>query len=315
MARIWVAALLAAGCLYSAPNPKEYNGRWDITVNDHERKRAWWLEVQGAETGSPTGSFIGAPGGGLDQIKNMKLDNGELTWSFEKKSRDGKIWLGKYRAKLVNGKLQGATEVKDSADEWVWTGVPAPKFKTADVSQLKEGQPIALFNGKDISGWRPLRDNVPMKWHVEDGVLKNAPGTTDIVTEDKFQDFKLHAEYRVGPNSNSGIGLRGRYEVQILQDYGRPVSLHGNGALYSRILPTKNASKPANEWQTYDITLVGNYVTVVLNGEKIIDNKEIEGLTAIAMDPNEGQPGPIVIQGDHGSVEFRKITLTPLVSK
>jgi hypothetical protein len=119
----------------------------------------------------------------------------------------------------------------------------------------------------------------------------------------------------VGANSNSGIGLRGRYEVQILQDYGRPVSLHGNGALYSRILPAKNASKPANEWQTYDITLVGNYVTVVLNGEKIIDNKEIEGLTAIAMDPNEGEPGPIVIQGDHGSVEFRKITLTPLVSK
>jgi hypothetical protein len=117
----------------------------------------------------------------------------------------------------------------------------------------------------------------------------------------------------VGPKSNSGIGLRARYEVQILEDYGRPVSLHGNGALYSRILPSSNASKPANEWQTFDITLVGNHVTVILNGVTIIDNKEIDGLTAVAVDPNEGEPGPIIIQGDHGSVEFRKLTITPLI--
>ena len=109
--------------------------------------------------------------------------------------------------------------------------------------------------------------------------------------------------------------MRGRYEVQILEDYGKPPDTHGNGALYSRILPTSNASKPAGEWQTFDITLAGNMVTIVLNGTKIIDNKEIDGLTAIASDPNEGEPGPIQLQGDHGPVEFRKVTLTPLLRK
>jgi hypothetical protein len=155
-------------------------------------------------------------------------------------------------------------------------------------------------------------ENKKMDWTVQDGVLKNAAGTTDIITQQKFWDFKLHAEYRVGPKSNSGIGLRGRYEVQIFDDYGEPASLHGNGALYSRILPVENASKPANEWQTFDITLVGNLVTVVLNGKNIIDHKEIEGLTAVAIDPHESEPGPFIIQGDHGAVEFRKFTVTPL---
>jgi hypothetical protein len=107
--------------------------------------------------------------------------------------------------------------------------------------------------------------------------------------------------------------LRARYEVQILDDYGRPANTHGNGALYSRILPSENASKPAGEWQTYDIRLVGRQVTVVLNGRKVIDKGEIEGLTAIASDANEGQPGPLILQGDHGPVEFRAIVLTPLV--
>lgn len=311
MTRLSLLAAFPVMCVFAA-TPQDFNGRWDITVDDHERKRAWWLEVKGAETPSPSGSFIGAPGGGLDHIKDLKLSNGEITWTFEKKNREGKVWLGRYRAKLSDGKLQGNTTVENSSDRWTWTGVRAPQFKPVDLAKVKTGKPIALFNGKDRSGWRPLRDNVPMKWEVVNGVLKNAPGTTDIVTLDKFQDFKIHAEYRVGPNSNSGIGLRGRYEVQILQDHGRPASLHGNGALYSRILPTKNASKPAGEWQTFDITLIGNNVTVVLNGETIIDRKEIEGLTAIAMDPNEAEPGPIVIQGDHGSVEFRSITLTPL---
>jgi hypothetical protein len=310
--RSFVASfLLAAAAALSAPS--DFNGRWDITVNEQNRKRAWWLEVIGAE-----GSFIGAPGGGLDKLTDLKIENDELSFSFTRAFRYGKgpqtnPRKGVYRARVVKGKLEGTLQLEGEAEAIRFTGVRAPKFARVDAAKLKEGKPIELFNGKDLTGWRPLHPDRKVEWKVVDGITGNVPGAVDIVTEQKFWNFKLHAEYRVGPKSNSGIGLRARYEVQILEDYGRPVSLHGNGALYSRILPSTNASKPANEWQTFDITLIENRVTVILNGTTIIGNKEIDGLTAVAVDPNEGEPGPIIIQGDHGAVEFRKLTITPLL--
>jgi hypothetical protein len=145
--------------------------------------------------------------------------------------------------------------------------------------------------------------------------MVNRERAADIMSEAEFWNFKLHCEFRVGKGSNSGLGLRGRYEVQIFEDYGRPPGKGGNGALYSRIVPTANASKPAGEWQTFDITLIGREVTVVLNGQTIIDHKEIEGLTAMGHDPDEDQPGPLSLQGDHGVVEFRKLTVMPLLRK
>jgi hypothetical protein len=317
MQRIIAPFLLLATVVSAAP--ARFDGRWDITVNEQNRKRAWWLEVKGATTSQPEGSFIGAPGGGLDKLSDLKVDNNELSFSFTRAFRYGTApqptpRKGVYRAKLVSGKLEGTLEI-EGHEPIRWTGVRAPKFDPVNPTKLKAGKPVELFNGKDLTGWRPLLENRKVEWQVAEGITKNVPGAVDILTDQKFWNFKLHAEYRVGPKSNSGIGLRGRYEVQILEDHGRPVSLHGNGALYSRILPTTNASKPANEWQTFDITLVGNRVTVVLNGTTIVDDKEVEGLTAVAIDPNEGEPGPIIIQGDHGAVEFRKLTLTPLLDR
>src|SRR5207248_3824638 len=124
--------------------------------------------------------------------------------------------------------------------------------------------------------------------------------------------FALHVEYKIGAGSNSGIGLRGRYEVQIADDAGKQPSVHGNGAVYGRIAPVVNASKDPGEWQTFDIRLVGRQVTEYLNGIRIIDRQTIDGLTAIAIDANEADPGPILLQGDHGIVEFRKLVLYPL---
>ena len=149
-------------------------------------------------------------------------------------------------------------------------------------------------------------------WSAQGGVLKGNGAATDLISNGKYWNFKLHVEYRTPEHSNSGIGLRGRYEVQILEDHGRPLDRHSNAALYSRIIPTENVTKPAGEWQTYDIRLVGRHVTVTLNG-KTVTQGVIDGLTAIACDPDEGVPGPIMLQGDHGPVEFRGIVLTPLV--
>jgi len=306
----------------SAAAPGTLNGRWDLTVPGNDKNRAWWIEIKGADTPAPSGSFIGAPGGDLNQINDLKVaTDGEATWSFARpvppnnKNPNAKPWKAVYKAKVgADGKLTGSMTTVEGAPAPVqpFHGNRAPKFTRQDPAKLKAGKPVELFNGRDLAGWKPVRTNLPMLWKVEGGILKNAPGTIDIITEAKFMDFRLHVEYKVGPKSNSGIGLRARYEVQILEDFGQPPNTHGNGALYSRILPTSNASKPANEWQVVDITLVGNVVTIVLNGAKVIDNKEIDGLTAVAIDPNEGEPGPIILQGDHGAVEFRKVTLTPL---
>lgn len=295
--------------LLAAVSVTGFNGRWDITVPNESRARAWWLEVTGAGTPNLAGKFVGAPGGNMDVIPEISIKDGELEFIFNKQFK------GIYRAKLVGGKLQGTYEVEGQPDrKLAWIGVRAPEIREKDDASWKPGKPIQLFNGKDLTGWHSRIPGRDIGWQVTDGLLNNGKaGVPDLVTVGKFWNYTLHVEYRIGKGSNSGIGLRGRYEVQILDDYGRPPNTHGNGALYSRIIPAVNASRPPGEWQTVDIRLVGRTVTIVLNDQKIIDHGAIEGLTAIATDPNEGEPGPIILQGDHGPVEFRQITLTPLV--
>ncbi len=287
----------------------DFNGRWDIRVPKEPRARAWWLEVQGAGTPGIKGSFVGFPGGNTDPIPQIAMKDGVLHFSADRGQGQKKIHL-EYTAKLAGGKLAG--DMHDGKTTLEWTGVRAPEINEHDDGTWKEGRPIALFNGKDLSGWRGMVPDLALGWTVENGALSNAPAANNLISEQKFWNFKLHVEYKVSKDTNSGIGLRGRYEVQILDDYGQPPDTHGNGALYSRILPTTNASKPAGEWQAVDIRLVGRDVTVVLNDQKIIDHKHIDGLTAIAQNPDEGEPGPIILQGDHRHVEIRKVVLTPL---
>ena len=292
-----------------------FNGRWDITVPHEARARVWWLEVTGAGTPAIAGRFVGAPGGDMDAIPKIAVKDGQLEFVFEKRYGNASPRKdGIYRAKLVGGKLEGTFEVEgEPGSGMTWTGVRAPEIREKDDGSWKPGKPIELFNGKDLSGWHTRLAGHDIGWMVTDGLLNNGKaGVPDLVSDAKFWNFTLHVEYRIGKGSNSGVGLRGRYEVQILDDGDRPLSVHSNGALYSRIVPSVEASRPPGEWQTFDIRLVGRDVTVVLNDRKIIDKQVIEGLTAIAHDPDEAKPGPIILQGDHGPVEFGKITLTPL---
>jgi hypothetical protein len=290
----------------------DFNGRWDISVPKEARARSWWLEVMGAGTSGIKGNFVGFPGGNTDPIPQIALQDGVLHFSAERGQGQKKIHL-EYTARLVNGKLIG--QMHNGSLSLDWTGVRAPEIKEYDDGSWKEGTPVALFNGKDLSGWHGQVPGQALGWTVENGALSNQPSANNLVSDQKFWNFKIHVEYKVSHDTNSGIGLRARYEVQILDDFGKPPDTHGNGALYSRILPAMNASKPPGEWQFDDIRLVGRDVTVVLNDHKIIDRKHIDGLTAIAMDPNEGEPGPIILQGDHRHVEIRKVVLTPLTHK
>lgn len=287
------------------PADTGYNGRWDIAVHHSPRGRAWWLEVEGAGTPHIKGKFVGFPGGDLNDIQHIWIDNEALRFTY-----DGQDVHREYRARLVGGKLEGTFASGDTRLEW--TAARAPEINDADDSSWHEGQPIDLFDRRDIDGWHGLTTDASSGWSAEGGILKGNGAATDLVSNARFWNFKLHVEYRTPAHSNSGIGLRGRYEVQILEDYGRPLDRHSNAALYSRIVPRENVTKPAGEWQTYDIRLVGRHVTVVLNGRTVTQGI-IDGLTAMACDPDEGVPGPIMLQGDHGPVEFRGIVLTPLL--
>lgn len=174
---------------------------------------------------------------------------------------------------------------------------------------------IALITA-DLSGWRPRNTDRPSLWKVADGVMINAVGPgqhgVDIVTERKFNDFELYYEYRVPKGSNSGMYLRGRYEIQIVDDFGQAPGNGSNGSIYSVAAPAQNVSRPAGEWQSAYVKLTGKRATVVLNGVKIIDSVELPHATGGALDDKVDEPGPIMIQGDHGAVEVRNLMLRPI---
>lgn len=303
-------SLLSIGAAFAADS--DFNGRWDINVST-ERKRVWWVELNGVGTPQANGKFVSAYGGDMNSITTISADHGELRFTIKPGNQAKRGGASVYRAHLVNGKLEGTFEVEGRGVAPVpWTGVRAPAIADRDDGTWKEGAPIALFNAKDAGGWKAMVPGAVMKWSVVDGVLRNAPPTTDIVSEQSFWNFKLHVDFRIVEHSNSGIGLRGRYEIQILDDYGEPPNTHGAAALYSRIAPSVNASKPAGEWQSYDIRLVGRQLTVVHNGIKVLDKVQVDGLTAIANNSDEAQPGPFIIQGDHSYVEIKSFVVTPL---
>ncbi|MFB3827834.1 MAG: DUF1080 domain-containing protein [Bryobacteraceae bacterium] len=325
MKRVLLILALTASSVPGADS--DYNGRWDITVGGKLRGKAlwqefdkmgadqrglvWWLEIEGAGSPHPKGRFVSAYQGRVNVIERIAVLDGELNFGFVRKN--GRLL---YKARIIQGKLEGTFQIEGQDRPPVqWTGVRAPVINEKDDGTWRQGERITLFNGKDFSGWRPTMSDKPAGWEIKDGtlVLTGRGGENSLVSDQKFWNFELHIEFKLGPKTNSGIGLRARYEVQILQDFGRPPGPHGNGAVYGFIAPAVNASKPAGEWQTYDIRLVGRQVTVVLNGKTIIDKQEIEGLTALAVDANEGQPGPILLQSASGPVAFRNIVLTTLV--
>jgi len=174
--------------------------------------------------------------------------------------------------------------------------------------------PVALFDGKSLAGWHLRDPKAKNGWAVGNGELAvvESKGNADLVSDRTFQDAKLHVEFNVEPHSNSGVYVRGKYEVQILDNPDEKMALdsHGCGAVYSRIAPRVDATKPAGEWQTYDIIMVGRQITVLLNGTEVVKGA-VEGVTGGAISPFEEEPGPLMLQGDHGKVRFRNLVLTP----
>jgi hypothetical protein len=218
-----------------------------------------------------------------------------------------------FKGKLADGMLTG-TVADPAGTVWPWKGVPAPSLKPA--GQPKWGQPISLFNGKDLTGWVPRNPSNGGAWKVENGALVKDGNGSDLLNTRKFQDFKLHIEFNCGVNANSGVFLRGRYEVQVETESAKEPNSHHTGGVYGFLDPVPEQPRRPDVWQTFDITLLGRTVTVVQNGVTVIDHQEIPGITGGALDSHEGLPGPIYLQASEvGRVAYRNIVITPAIQR
>jgi hypothetical protein len=282
-------------------------GRWNLTGTGPDASRVYWLEITD-QAGQLKGLFLNRTGSPLT-LTSVKIDGSTLVFQLPP-GRDNKPGV-EGRAKLEGDKLVGSHMDRDRTVNWV--GVHPPKWPAVNANAKHNyGKPVELFDGKSYDAFNPQSGEKVTNWSVEDGVLTNAPPASNLVSKQKFKDFRIEAEYKLAEGSNSGIYLRGRYELQVLDDFGKPVDKHGHMAIYAWTPPLVNASKPAGEWQMMDAILVGNRVTVTLNGQKVHDNAEIQAITGGALDADELAPGPIVLQGDHAKVWFRKVTVTPI---
>lgn len=323
---------LGTGRLAAAPN-EAFLGRWALTLPNGA---AGWLEIK-KEKGYFDGSILWGGGSVLPLSSVVVTEDTVIvtrTRDVQRKDAAGKVVRTQQFTEAITGKLgegdtlkltQLAPKLNGTAyDSAQFTGKRIPAMgPRPDLKKVKFGEPIALFNGKDLAGWKPKEDKVESAWKVESGVLSNivpkhAPGTpakrtANLRTEKEFEDFNLKLEVNVPAGSNSGVYLRGIYEIQVFDSFGKALDSHNMGALYSRITPSVAAEKPPGEWQTLDMTLVDRHVTVVLNGKTIIDNQPAAGCTGGAMWSDQFKPGPIYLQGDHGTVSYRNLVLRPVV--
>jgi hypothetical protein len=311
-AAILGASLLAASPLTTLGQASEdgrsvnpFLGRWDLTLKAPDGEHPSWLEIQ-QQGGQLKAQMVGR-WGNARSLPKAELSDGRLTFispKEEESSNSDLVFQGQLKGETLSGTVNGP-----DGKTWQWTGVRAPALERTSGPQW--GKPIQLFNGKDLSGWKMGAPGPPV-WTVQNGTLVSPGNGPELYSDAKFQDFKLHVEFNCGKNSNSGVYLRGRYEVQIETESESEPPSHHTGGVYGFLAPTPEQPRVPDTWQTFDITLIGRKVTVILNGKTVIDNQEIPGITGGAVDSHEASPGPIYFQGsEKGHVAFRNILITP----
>jgi Domain of Unknown Function (DUF1080) len=313
--RVTVVFLFALTLAFGQSSiPKAYLGRWDLTLKAADHEYPSWLEL--AEKDGKLSAQMTSRWGNARPLPKVEFANGELTFVSPKEEEDSKVDLV-FKGKLDGDTLSGIVNAPEGStwskapegNGWSWTGKRAPSLKRTKAPQW--GKPIPLFNGKDLTGWTMSEPNSANPWKVLDGNLVSPGHGPEIINDQKFNDFKLHVEFKCDDNSNSGVYLRGRYEVQIETNSIQEPPSHHMGGVYGFIAAVPE-NRQANVWHTYDITLVGRTVTLVQDGKTVIDQREIPGITGGALDSHEELPGPIYLQGsEDGHVAYRKIVITP----
>ena len=340
--RTYCVSILLALCISTASvlagqagNP--FLGRWALTLPGGG---AGWLGVEQKDSYLDASILWG--GGSVVPVASVMMDGDTLlvtrTHKVDRKNAEGDVVRTHYFTELITANVSGNTlqltrhmprfdGSRVVRTEFTGKRIP-PLPPRPDLSKARYGKSIVLFgettrfDGTTIEGWTLTNPRQANGWSVEDGVLMNKPARHgsgqrvsygNLRTVAEFEDFNLKLEVNVPRRGNSGVYLRGIYEVQVSDTRGRGLDSHHMGGIYSRITPTIRAEKPAGQWQTMDITLLDRHVTVVLNGQRIIDNQPLLGCTGGALRSDEFRPGPIYLQGDHTAVSYRNIVLTPIV--
>jgi hypothetical protein len=343
---VTAVGVAAVGALSAQQNP--YVGRWNITGTGPDARGVYFLEVK--QVGDHLEGMFLNRGGHATPVAWIKVENGELQWQYGGNAETlPKPSCGPlYRAKLEGGKLIGqhetpgvpcpqparpagaapATPRPQPAPQTVhWVGVRQPTFPPSNANASHAfGKPVVIVGpgvGKEVwagLGTEPGQTCVD-RWTIADGVMTNGVpergerSTCNPYTKEKFKDFKFEAEFNLGAGQNSGFYLRGRYELQLMLQAadGRVPSYPG---LLMDIYGWKRADvyagNPPDQWQILEGVIVGNRLTATLNGKKVHDNALVPAVTGGAMDGDELAPGPIMIQGDHSKVSFRKLVITPI---
>lgn len=288
-----------------AQNEQKLEGRWDVIILKDGTELPSWLEIKKSGYKNLVGRFVYASGGARP-ISHVKIKDGEFSFSIPPQWEPGENNMD-FKGKLVGKKLKGTMKFTNGKI-FNWSANRAPKLKS--IENPTWGAPREIFNNKNLDGWHASGKN---QWVVENGILTSKKSGSNIISDEEFSDFKLHIEFRYREGGNSGVYLRGRYEVQIADNKGNDPSNILFGGVYGFLTPNEMVAKSPGEWQAYDITLVGRRVTVVANGKTIINDQIIPGITGGALDSQEGEPGSFMLQGDHGPIEYRNIVVTPLM--
>ncbi len=320
--------LVLASAAHAESIPKGLLGDWSLDLESGEPA---WMSIFKDEGKAMARMrvYVGPEGPyAIDKVKEGRI---HFSLKKKRKAKKSNVYLDQVvEVGLTNGKLEGLlirTPNDGGEGERIrFTGKQIPPMPASppDLSLVRFGHPISLFNGTDMTGWRPHETDKINGWSVQDGMLANSTPKTDfsatgdhanLRTEATFEDFWLHIEFLIDADRNSGVYLRGMYEAQVVDRDSRMQGINGVGSIFSRIAPSTNAGRPPGEWQTYDITLVDRHVTVILNGVKVIDNQPVVGPTGGAIHTDPMTPGPIYLQGDHTAVKYKNIYLAPVISE
>ncbi len=308
---------VAAGAM-AQQNP--FLGKWNLTGTGPDTAWVGWLEItqEGNELG---GSFLNR-GGAPNKLAGARVENGELVFQgAARRGGPGPEGHGKMQGSQMTVTIGVPATANAPARTMSLIGVHPPTFPPSDANAPHTfGTPIELFDGKNLDAFTLVNPDKP--WAVVDGLATNSlptdPGTgravrgSNLISKQKFQDYRIHVEYKLDTGSHSGIYWRGRYEMQVVGDLGTPPSETSHMSVYGRVAPLVNASVPDNEWNTMDGIIVGNRITVTLNGKKVHDNATLPGITGNALDANELAPGPVQLVGDDGKLWYRRVTITPI---
>jgi hypothetical protein len=329
--RSFVSILIVSATLSVVAAENPFIGQWELTIPGGA---AGWLGVEEGH-GKLEASLLWGSGSVLP-LASAKVEGEQLLltrkYQIERTDAEGKKTKVNLvetisgsvegdRIQLVSVKPDETGQGREKRESFSGRRQP-PMPPAPDLSQVKFGEAINLFNGQDLTGWRLTNPNAVNGWSVKDGLLVNNPlqekgkphkNYGNLRTDREFEDFNLKVEVKVDKDENSGVYLRGIYEVQVSDTFGHAPDPHNMGGVYSRIKPTVAAEKPAGQWQTMDITLVDRHVTVILNGKRIIDNQPVMGCTGGALWSDVSKPGPIYLQGDHTGITYKSVVLKPVV--